>query len=192
MATLIRVILHRALAVAAVALVPALAALAALGTPAMAAGTVASGGSRAVPSAAPLKETRMSLRATGTFEVKLARQPLADPDADPKLGRMSIDKVFSGDLQGTARGEMLMAGTETKGSAGYVAIERVNATLAGRSGTFVLQHSGTMGRGEPQLAVTVVPDSGTGQLSGLAGTLKIIIADGRHGYEFDYSLPVQP
>ena len=108
------------------------------------------------------------------------------------LGRMSLDKTFSGDLQGTGKGEMLMAGTEIKGSAGYVAIERVTGTLNGRTGTFVLQHTGTMNRGAPQLSVTVVPDSGTGQLSGLSGTLNIIIAGGKHSYAFDYSLPVQP
>ena len=133
----------------------------------------------------------MSLRATGEFEVKLAPQPLVDTAAAPKLGRMTIDKTFSGDLQGTGRGEMLMAGTDVKGSAGYVAIERVNGVLHGRTGSFVLQHTGTMNKGAPTLSVTVVPDSGTDQLSGLAGTLNIIIADGKHRYEFDYSLPGQ-
>lgn len=138
------------------------------------------------------KETRVTTRATGAFEVKMARQPLVDAGAEPMLGRMTIDKTFTGDLQGTGKGEMLMAGTETKGSAGYVAIERVNGTLNGRTGTFVLQHTGTMNRGAPQLSVTVVPDSGTGQLAGLTGTLNIIIASGRHSYEFDYTLPAQP
>jgi len=138
------------------------------------------------------KETRVTTRATGAFEVKMARQPLVDGGAEPMLGRMSLEKTFSGDLQGTGKGEMLMAGTETKGSAGYVAIERVSGTLSGRAGTFVLQHTGTMNRGAPQLSVTVVPDSGTGQLSGLTGTLNIIIAGGKHSYEFDYSLPAQP
>jgi hypothetical protein len=137
------------------------------------------------------KETRVTTRATGAFEVKMAQQPLVDVGAEPMLGRMSLDKTFSGDLQGTGKGEMLMAGTETKGSAGYVAIERVSGTLHGRTGTFVLQHTGTMNRGAPQLSVTVVPDSGTGQLAGLAGTLNIIIAGGKHSYEFDYSLPAQ-
>jgi hypothetical protein len=133
----------------------------------------------------------MSSRANGLFEVKMSPAPLADAGADVTLGRMLIDKTFSGDLVGTSKGEMLMAGTAVKGSAGYVAIERVTGTLGGRSGSFVLQHSGTMNRGAPQLSVSVVPDSGTGQLAGLSGALAIIIADGQHRYEFDYTLPAQ-
>jgi hypothetical protein len=105
-----------------------------------------------------------------------------------QLGRMSIDKRFHGDLEATSKGEMLTAGTSVKGSAGYVAIERVDGTLRGRSGTFVLQHSGTMTRGVPQLTVTVVPDSGTGELAGLAGRMAIVIADGKHSYDFEYTL----
>lgn len=130
----------------------------------------------------------MSTHATGNFEVKLHPQPLSDPSADATLGRLSIDKQFSGDLKATSRGEMLSAGTATKGSAGYVAIERVSGTLHGRTGTFVLQHSGTMNRGEPQLSVTVVPDSGTAQLTGLTGRMAIIIDGGKHSYDFDYTL----
>src|SRR5215216_7138250 len=109
-------------------------------------------------------ETVVTTRASGTFEVKLTPQAT---DA-PALGRMSIDKQFHGDLEGTSKGEMLAMGTAVEGSAGYVAIERVTGTLHGRSGTFALQHSGTMTRGEPHLTITVVPDSGTGQLAGLA------------------------
>jgi hypothetical protein len=131
----------------------------------------------------------MSHHASGTFEVKLSPQSLADPKADPALGRTSIDKVFSGDLQGTSKGEMLTAGNPAKGSAGYVAIERVTATLHGRSGTFVLQHSATMNRGAPELAVRVVPDSGTGDLAGISGELDIQIVDGKHLYTFDYDVP---
>jgi hypothetical protein len=101
---------------------------------------------------------------------------------------MSIDKQFHGDLEATSKGQMLSAVTAVKGSAGYVAIERVSGTLHGRSGTFVLQHSGTMTRGAPQQSVTVVPDSGTGQLVGLAGKMTINITDGKHSYEFEYSL----
>ena len=130
----------------------------------------------------------MSTRATGNFEVKLHPQPLSDPSADASLGRLSIDKQFSGDLNATSKGEMLSAGTATKGSAGYVAIERVSGALHGRTGTFVLQHSGTMNRGEPQLSVTVVPDSGTAQLTGLSGRMAIIIDGGKHSYDFDYTL----
>lgn len=128
----------------------------------------------------------MTDRAEGTFIVKLT--PAAGGNAaDAGLGRMAIDKEFHGDLEATSRGEMLAAGTAVQGSAGYVAMERVTGTLGGRSGTFVLQHSGTMTRGAPELVVRVVPDSGTGELAGLAGTMEIIITDGRHSYRFDYS-----
>jgi hypothetical protein len=102
---------------------------------------------------------------------------------------MTIDKQFSGDLEATSKGQMLAFSTDVKGSAGYVAMEQVNGKLHGRTGTFVLQHGGTMTRGVPQLAVTVVPDSGTGELRGLKGKMNIIIADGKHSYEFDYTLP---
>ena len=101
---------------------------------------------------------------------------------------MSIDKQFHGDLEATSKGEMLTAGTAVKGSAGYVAIERVSGTLRGRSGTFILQHSGTMTRGAPQLIITVVPDSGADQLVGLTGTMVINIESGKHSYEFEYTL----
>ncbi|MBK9711779.1 MAG: DUF3224 domain-containing protein [Kouleothrix sp.] len=134
----------------------------------------------------------MTSRATGTFDVTLKPLALADEAADATLGRLSIDKQFHGDLEATSKGEMLSAGTGVEGSAGYVAIERVGGTLHGRSGTFVLQHSGTMTRGAPQLTITVVPDSGTGQLAGLAGTLAIAIADGKHSYDFEYSLADTP
>jgi len=130
----------------------------------------------------------MTTRASGTFEVKLSPQATNDKAADAILGRMSIDKQFHGDLEATSKGEMLTAGTGVKGSAAYVAIEQVSGTLHGRSGTFVLQHSGTMTRGAPQLTVTVVPDSGTGQLVGLAGKMAIEIADGKHSYDFEYTL----
>ncbi len=131
----------------------------------------------------------MSEVAIGEFVVKLL--PLAfegQPD-DSKLGRMSIDKTISGDLEATTKGQMLSAMTDVKGSAGYVAIERVEGTLKGKKGTFVLQHTGTMNRGIPSLSVAVVPDSGTGELIGLAGQFNIIIAAGKHSYEFKYTLP---
>ncbi|MGI8990804.1 MAG: DUF3224 domain-containing protein [Bryobacteraceae bacterium] len=130
----------------------------------------------------------MTTRATGTFEVKLSPQPPEDGAADATLGRMSIDKQFHGDLEATSKGQMLMAGTGVKGSAGYVAIERVVGTLHRRSGAFVLQHSGTMTRSAPQLTITVVPDSGTGELAGLAGKMAIDIADEKHSYDFEYTL----
>lgn len=132
------------------------------------------------------------MRAHGTFEVKLVPQAPADPGADAALGRMSIDKQFHGDLQGASKGEMLSAATGVKGSAGYVAMERVSGTLGGRGGSFVLQHSGTMTRGAAQLTITVVPDSGSGQLAGLAGSMTIQIAEGKHSYDFEYTLPETP
>jgi hypothetical protein len=136
------------------------------------------------------KEALRMIQAHGTFEVKLTPQKPDNKEAESSnLGRMSIDKKFSGDLEGTSKGEMLSAMTEVKGSAGYVAMERVSATLHGRSGTFVLQHTGTMTRGAPELSIAVVPDSGTGQLVGIAGAMTIKIADGKHFYEFDYTLP---
>lgn len=135
----------------------------------------------------------MTTRATGAFEVKVTPQPTEEKAASPTLGRMSLDKRFHGDLEGTSQGEMLTAGTDVKGSAGYVAMERVSATLHGRRGTFALQHSGTMTRGAPQLEITVVPDSGTGELAGLAGTMVIAIApDGKHSYDFEYTIAGNP
>ncbi len=128
------------------------------------------------------------MTATGTFEVKLLPQPSGDPAADATLGRMSIDKQFHGDIEGTSKGQMLTAGASVKGSAGYVAIERVSGTLHGRSGAFTLQHSGTMARGKPQLKIAVVPDSGTGQLVGLSGRMTIKIEEGKHSYALEYTL----
>ena len=130
----------------------------------------------------------MSNRASGTFEVKVVPQP-SDDSADVSFGRLSLDKQFHGDLEGTGRGQMLTAGTGVEGSAGYVALEMVTGTLNGRSGTFVFQHSGTMTRGAPHLIITVVPDSGTGDLTGIAGKFEIKIAPGgEHSYDFEYTL----
>jgi hypothetical protein len=144
------------------------------------------------PAAGAARKAIVTNRAMGTFEVKLNPLPLDDKDADATLARMSIDKQYHGDLEAAGKGEMLTAGTTVKGSAGYVAIERVSGTLHGRSGAFVLQHSGTMTRGTPQLNVSVVPDSGTGQLAGLTGKMTIQIAGGKHSYEFAYTLPDVP
>jgi hypothetical protein len=125
---------------------------------------------------------------TGKFEAKLTPETLADKAADKTLGRMSIDKQFHGDLEGSSKGEMLSAMTNVKGSAGYVAIERVTGTLKGRKGSFVLQHSATMNRGTPHLHIVVVPDSGTDELTGLAGKMTIDIAPGgEHSYDFEYA-----
>ncbi|HEY2294963.1 MAG TPA: DUF3224 domain-containing protein [Thermoanaerobaculia bacterium] len=130
----------------------------------------------------------MAAHARGTFEVKLT--PQADGDAGAAgLARMILDKRFHGDLEATSQGQMLSAGTAVQGSAGYVALERVSGSLQGRAGTFVLQHHGLMDRGTPRLTITVVPDSGTGELAGLAGTMGITIADGKHSYDFEHTLP---
>ena len=139
----------------------------------------------------PLKVNAMPSHATGSFDVNLVPQSLANADAGPLMGRLSINKTFSGDLQATSQGEMLSAGTAVKGSAGYVAMERVTGTLHGKSGSFVLQHSGTMNRGVPQLSVSVVPDSGTDELTGLSGMLTIQIADGKHSYAMNYEISPQ-
>jgi hypothetical protein len=133
----------------------------------------------------------MTNRASGTFDVKISPQ-VSEPDVgDPTVGRMAIDKQFHGDLEAVSKGQMLAAGTDVKGSAGYVAIERVSGKLHGHSGTFALQHSGTMTRGAPQLSITVVPDSGTDQLVGLAGQMTINISDGKHFYEFEYTQEIK-
>jgi hypothetical protein len=129
----------------------------------------------------------MTISATGTFEVKLSPQ-VDGEEGGKSLGRLLIDKRFSGDLEATSKGQMLAFRAAVEGSAGYVALEQVEGTLAGRAGGFVLQHSGTMERGAQQLSVTVVPDSGTGELEGLAGRMRIVVAEGRHSYEFDYTL----
>jgi hypothetical protein len=132
----------------------------------------------------------MSAHATGPFEVKLTPQ---EDKFEPSIGRMTLDKQFHGDLEATSKGQMLAASTEVKGSAGYVAIERITGTLRTpngvRSGSFILQHSGTLTKGAPQLSVTVVPDSGTGDLVGLTGKMDIKIAEGKHSYDFEYTLP---
>lgn len=105
------------------------------------------------------------------------------------VGRMSLHKQFEGDLAGSGQGEMLTTLTPVAGSAGYVAIERFTGALHGRSGSFVFQHSGTMDQGIQRLAISVVPDSATGQLRGLRGTFKLSLVEGRHSYEFKYTLP---
>ena len=132
------------------------------------------------------KEAGMMNHASGTFEVKLT--PHSDKADDKTLGRITIDKQWQGDLAGTSKGEMLAAGTAVKGSAGYVAIETVTGTLKGRKGTFILQHNGIMTRGDGQLTIIVVPDSGTDQLEGLTGKMTIKIENGKHFYDFEYTL----
>ena len=132
----------------------------------------------------------MPTHASGPFDVKTI--PQAPDDKSLAIGRLVLDKQFHGDLAATSRGEMLAFSSSVKGSAGYVAMEQVSGTLHGRTGTFVLQHSGTMTRGTPELSVTVVPDSGTGQLVGLAGRMAINVADGKHSYDFEYTFAETP
>lgn len=128
------------------------------------------------------------MRATGTFTVQMTPQPPDDFADGATLARLTLDKVFEGDLIARSKGQMLSAMGHVKGSAGYVALERVSGELAGREGSFVLQHSGTMNRGTPSLRLAVVPDSGTDGLAGLSGEMRILIADGKHSYEFDYAI----
>lgn len=128
-------------------------------------------------------------KASGAFDVQLTPQ---SDGAGSALGRMTIAKTFHGDLEATSDGQMLTAMTDVQGSAGYVAIERVTGTLHRRAGSFVLQHSGTMNRGAFHLVIGVVPDSGTGELTGLAGAMTITIVDGKHFYEFQYTLAAAP
>jgi len=132
----------------------------------------------------------MKTQAKGEFSVKRTMQAWDGPQAqaDPSLGRFWLDKEFHGDLEATSFAMMLSAGGVEKGSAGYVAIEKVTGKLHNRQGSFILQHNGTMNRGNPSLTVSVLPDSGTGKLTGLCGEMKIMIADGKHSYEFEYSL----
>ena len=129
----------------------------------------------------------MTVQISGTFEVKLTPQAPAGGE-EPTVGRLLIDKQFHGALEATSKGQMLACSTNVEGSAGYVAMERVSGVLQGRRGTFALQHNGLMNRGAPQLSITVSPDSGTEQLVGLAGTMTINIVDGKHFYEFVYTL----
>jgi Protein of unknown function (DUF3224) len=135
------------------------------------------------------KGSAMTVHAQGTFEVKLTPQLPEDKSEGSTLGRMLIEKQFHGDLEAVSHGQMLTGMTAVQGSGAYVAIERVTGTLNGRRGGFILHHLGIMVRGAPQLNVTVVPDSGTVDLVGLAGTMTIIITDGKHSYDFAYSLP---
>ena len=124
------------------------------------------------------------MTAAGPFEVKMTPQP---PGEDAALGRFALDKTFHGDLEATSKGQMLAFSSSVKGSAGYVAMEHVTGTLGGKPGTFVLQHSGTMTRGDGGLTVTVVPDSGTGDLVGLSGEMRIEAGGGKHTYVFEYT-----
>ena len=128
-------------------------------------------------------------RASGQFDVKLTPQA-ADDVTGTSIARMTIEKQFHGELEGSSKGQMLAISTAVDGSAGYVAMEKVEGKLHGRQGTFALQHIGTMNRGAQDLRIMVVPDSGTDQMTGIAGTMSITIdKDGKHFYDFEYTLP---
>lgn len=131
----------------------------------------------------------MTRHAEGTFDVKNSPLPADDATTGTPIGRFGLDKQFHGDLEATSKGEMLAAGNPATGTAGYVAMEHVTGTLQGHSGAFALQHVGTMSGGKFNLNVGVVPGSGTGDLTGIAGTMSIIIVAGKHSYTFDYTLP---
>lgn len=135
----------------------------------------------------------MTSHASGTFEVKVTPLPADEKVAGLTVGRVGVEKRLLGDLEGTSKGEMMTAGPNAEGSGGYVAIEQVDGTLRGRKGTFLLLHQGTMKKNSDfKITIVVVPDSGTGQLAGLTGTMAIVIAGGKHSYEFDYTLPESP
>ncbi|MCB0713762.1 MAG: DUF3224 domain-containing protein [Ignavibacteriae bacterium] len=129
------------------------------------------------------------MTATGTFNVQLQPlEPYTTGSNEMALGRMSINKMFNGELEAVSKGEMLSARTPTPGSAGYVALEQVEGTLGGKKGTFILQHFGVMRGGENRLVLEVVPNSGTGELLGLSGAMEITIEEGEHRYLFEYKL----
>jgi hypothetical protein len=153
-----------------------------------AAGADASNGSAHVQTTAPEAATQ-TLRATGTFDVVVKPLPFDDKAQDGTTGRLLVDKTIRGDLEGTSRGQMLAVGPNAEGSGAYVAIERVSGTLKGRTGTFVLQHSGWMTKAGMEMTITVVPDSGTGQLTGIRGRMIIKIEGSKHFYELEYTLP---
>lgn len=128
------------------------------------------------------------MHVSGPFDVNVVKQD--DKDSDSGVGRFTLDKRYHGDLKATGKGQMLTASTEVKGSGAYVAIERVTGTLKGKEGSFALQHMGTMTRNTPELNITIVPDSGTGDLKGISGKMNIVIApDGKHSYDLEYTLP---
>jgi hypothetical protein len=131
----------------------------------------------------------MSLKAQGPFDVKTTPQPRDEAVGDATIGRLALDKQFHGDLEAVSKGEMLASRSPVDGSAGYVALERVVGHLHGKRGAFSLQHTGVMNRGARSLVITVVPDSGTDELTGLSGTMAIVIEGGKHSYVLDYDLP---
>ena len=131
----------------------------------------------------------MTTTAKGAFTVKMSPQTWSEGSVDHSLGRFLLDKQYQGDIEATSQGQMLSAGSGAKGSSGvYVALEKVTGTLQGRKGSFILYHVGVMTSGMPDLKINVVPGSATDDLHGLAGNMNILIADGKHSYEFAYTL----
>lgn len=127
------------------------------------------------------------MQATGSFDVKITPQDDTTPQST--MGRMLLEKQYQGGLEATGTGQMLSAGTPVKGSGAYVAIERVTGTLDGKHGSFTLQHVGSMTKGKPTMAITIVPDSGTDELTGIEGSEKVTIENGKHLYDLEYTLP---
>ena len=153
-------------------------------------GTIASSQTKIPVKTTVVNVKTMTKLAKGTFEVKMTPMTAEDAVGDPTIGRLGMAKQFAGDLDGTSKGQMLGTQSEAvEGSGGYVAMERFTGTLGGKKGSFTMQHIGTMQGGKFDLNVAVVPDSGTGELTGISGKLKIIIEGSKHLYEFDYSLP---
>lgn len=140
----------------------------------------------------PKETTVIAHHAAGTFDVKATPVTPAGGAADNSISELSLDKQFHGALEATSKGAMLASGNPAKGAGGYVAMEKVTGTLDGRKGSFVLQHSGTMKGGAAELTVTVVPDSGTDELTGIDGKMTIQISAGKHSYDFEYTLPSAP
>jgi hypothetical protein len=131
----------------------------------------------------------MTQRAAGSFTVSITPAAPAGRAGRTTLARMVLEKAYGGELAATGKGEMLTAVTDTKGSASYVAIEQVVGVLSGRTGSFVVHHTGTMAGGVDRLSIGIVPDSGTEELTGISGELRLQVVDGGHRYELDYSLP---
>jgi hypothetical protein len=144
------------------------------------------------PPLAAEERAAIMIKASGSFDVKMTPMAEESEVGDASVGRMNLQKTFYGDLTAVGKGQMLAMMTAVEGSAGYVAIERVQGILHGRSGSFALQHSGTMTRGAPSLSIHIVPDSGTEQLAGISGHLLIEITGGKHFYTLEYSLPSTP
>ena len=126
--------------------------------------------------------------AKGTFKVEMKPES-QEKIEDISFGRFIISKVFEGDLEATSKVEMLTVGSD-KGSAAYVAIERIDGSLKGKSGSFVLTHVGTMNSNSQQLEVAVVPGCGTGELAGIEGKMTIDIVDKVHYYTLEYLFSV--